>query len=351
MQLTAAADPSTGFAEAPGTSVPSSRIQIQGARGAAGSKAVTVPIKFGSPLVVSTTSSNALELEFDLAHPSFLVGHVPVLAGGQTIWAVNFNGPLRHHRVEDITRLVLRHSYGTVGSVAADNSSFTITKDVPALPITTPESAVSTGQSLTILADATNGTLFYDLDAKRASTIKDFSSVAAGLSGKFVRVAARYQQDGSLVATRIYSSSSFNTVWLSPEGHVLRVNTSTNQIVVVDETGQPRTVGVDAGTQFFFRTPASALADATPIGTGTAFLANLARGFKVHVQLADPLAATWMAQSVDIETAVFDGRISNSDTTGFTYTRAFRTASDDYSKTLNYISSASANGKDANNNP
>lgn len=191
MQLTASSSPSAGFAEAPGKSVPSNRIQIQGAQGAAGSKTVSVQVKFGTPLVVSSSSSNALELEFDLAHPSFLVGHVPVLAGGQTIWAVNFKGPLRHHRVEDITRLVLRHSYGSVDSVSADNSSITITKDLPALPITAPETAVSTAQSLTILADATNGTLFYDLDAKQSSTIKDFSTVSSALTGKFVRVAAR----------------------------------------------------------------------------------------------------------------------------------------------------------------
>lgn len=348
--LTAAADPSTGFAEVPGTSVPQSRIQIQGGQGAAGSKAVSVQVKFGAPLVVSTTQRNALDLEFDLSHPSLLVGHVPVVAGGPTIWAVNFNGPLRHHRIDDLARLVLRHNYGTVASVAADNTSITITKDLPALPITAPETAVSTGQSLTILADAANGTLFYDVDAKQASTIKDFSTVSSSLAGKYVRVAARYQQDGTLVATRIYSSSSFNTVWLSPEGHVLRVNTATNQVIVSDEAGQARTVSVDANTKFFFRTPASALADATPIGTSTAFLSNIERGFKVHVQLVDPLAATWVAQSVDIETAVFDGKISNANTVGFTYARSFKTAADNYTATLNYISNTSANGKDANGN-
>ena len=47
------------------------------------------------------------------------------------------------------------------------------------------------------------------------------------------------------------------------------------------------------------------LADATPIGTGTAFLANhdLVRGFKVHVSVVDPLATPLVAQTIDIETA------------------------------------------------
>ncbi|HEY6353328.1 MAG TPA: hypothetical protein VIY30_02465, partial [Burkholderiaceae bacterium] len=75
------------------------------------------------------------------------------------------------------------------------------------------------------------------------------------------------------------------------------------------------------------------------------------RGFKMHVQLNDALAANWTAQSVDIETAAFDGKISNSNTSDFTYTRAFRAASDDYAKTLSYIAATSANGKDANNSP
>jgi len=57
---------------------------------------------------------------------------------------------------------------------------------------------------------------------------------------------------------------------------------------------------------------------------------------------ANPL----VAQSIDIETAVYDGQISAPSTTGFTLTHAFRTASDDYVKTLDYIATATANGAD-----
>ena len=35
-------------------------------------------------------------------------------------------------------------------------------------------------------------------------------------------------ENGTLVATRIWASSQFNNVWLSPEGHVLHVDTSSN---------------------------------------------------------------------------------------------------------------------------
>ena len=350
--LTTAADPEAGFAAAPSTTIPSDQIQIQGAQGATGSKTVSVNVNFDSPLVVSATQSNALDLEFDLSHPAFLVGHVPP-ASGKTLWAVNFDGPVRRHRIDDLRRLVLRHSYGTVASVASDNTSISITKDLPTLPVQNPETAVPTDVSLTILADAANGTLFYDVDAKTVVTIKDFSAEASGLAGKYVRVAARYQENGTLVATRIWTSSSFNSVWLSPEGHVLSVNPTTDVIVVDNESGHPVSLTVDDKTQFYYRTPAAAIADATPIGTGTAFLAgnNIVRGFKVHASVVDPLATPLVAQTVDIETAAFDGRISAADTNGFTYTRHFATHADDYTVTLGYISSTSANGTDANGNP
>ena len=157
-----------------------------------------------------------------------------------------------------------------------------------------------------------------------------------------MRIAARYQQDGTLVAVRIWASSDFNKVWLSPEGHVLHVDATNDVVRSPTNRASAVQVTVDDNTQFFFRTPANALADATPIGTGTAFLAaeDLVRGFKVHVSVVDPLATPLVAQSIDIETAAYAGRISNADTTGFTYTRQFLRASDDYSVTLDYIDAA-----------
>jgi hypothetical protein len=341
--LTAAADPETGFAGTPGEPVPSNQIQIMGATGSAGSLTVPVNVNFVNPLVVTAGQSNALDLEFDLAHPAFLVAHVPATTG-TTIWAVNFNGPVRHHRLADLAHLLLRHIYGSNVTVSSDNTSISMMKDYPVEPPTSPETEITSSQSLTILADAKNGTLFYDVDAKTVTTIMNFSSVS--FTNKFVRVAARYQPDGSLVAVRIWSSSSFNSVWLSPEGHVLHVNTSTDVITVQNELGAGVPLTVDANTQFFYRTPASAQADATPIGTGTAFLSNLVRGFKVHVSCVDPLASPLVAQTIDIEIARYDGAISASNLMGFTYTRTFFTASDNYTVTLPFISNGTANGAD-----
>jgi hypothetical protein len=350
VSLVVSADPESGFTGTPGSTIAGNQIQIQGTQGASGSLTVPVNVTFASPLVVTTSTNNALDLEFDLSHPAFIVGHTPP-GSGKTLWAVNFKGPLRHHPIADIAHLVLRHTYGTVTAVSSDNSSITITKDLPAFPVVSPETAVSTAQSLQILADATNGTLFYDVDAKTATTIKNFSTEAS-LAGKYVRIAARYQQNGTLVAVRIWASSSFNSVWLSPEGHVLHADAATNVLIILDESGKPVPVTVNASTEFFFRTPQNALADATPIATGTAFLTNknLVRGFKVHVSVVDPLASTLVAQTIDIESAVYSGAISAANSVGFTDTRKFATASDDYTVSLNYISSSTANGKDSGGN-
>jgi hypothetical protein len=351
--LTVAADPEAGFAGAPGSSIASADIQIQHTQGSGSNLTLPIAISFDAPLVVTDGSAPnpALDLEFDLSHPAFIVGHQPPGAG-TTLWAVNFNGPVRRHPIADITRLVLRHMYGNVMSVASDGSSVTVTKDYPLLPPASPETAVASSQQLTILVDSTNGTLFYDVDAKTSSTITSFSSETS-LVGKYVRIAARYQQDGSLVATRIWASSSFASVWLSPEGHVLHANTSTQTITVTNELGVPVDMQINGNTQFYLRQPWSAIADATPIGTGTAFLdaGNLVRGFKVHASVVDPLATPMVAQSIDIETADYSGGISLANATSFTYTHNYPHLADDYLIALDYISASSANGNNSSGNP
>jgi uncharacterized protein DUF4382 len=344
--LTASADPEAGFAAAAGSTIPPSQIQIMKTQGSVGSLTVPVTLNLAAPLVVTATQSNALDLDFDLAHPAFIVAHVPPSGGGTTMWAVNFNGTLRHRRIFDITRLILRHHYGTVTAVSSDNTSLTFDKDYPLYPPTNPETAISTNQALSILADSTNGTLYYDVDAKTVATIHDFSSIAASVVGKYIRVAARYQEDGTLVAVRLWASTSFNSVWLSPEGHVLHVHTTSNTLVVENELGAGVPLTVDANTLFFFRTPSNAQSDATAIGQGTAFLSNLVRGFKVHASVVDPLASPLVASEIDIEIARYDGTITGSNLTSFNYTRDFHTASDDYTVQLPFIPSTMPNGND-----
>jgi hypothetical protein len=67
--------------------------------------------------------------------------------------------------------------------------------------------------------------------------------------------------------------------------------------------------------------------------------------------VVDPLAVPMVAQTIDIETAAYDGRISASDSTAFTFVRRFATPADNYTRALTYISNTSANGHDAAGNP
>jgi hypothetical protein len=153
-------------------------------------------------------------------------------------------------------------------------------------------------------------------------------------------------RDGHIVAVRMWASTTFNSVWISLEGHVLHVNALTDVITVENELGAAVPLTLNANPEFFYRTPASAQADATPISTGVAFLSSMVRGFKVHASVLDPLASPLGAQTIDIETARYDGSISGATAGGFTYTRNFHTASDDYVVVLPYISSSTTNGAD-----
>jgi hypothetical protein len=346
--LTASPDPEPGFAGTPGATVPPNQVQILGTQGSAGNLTVPLNIHFSAPMVVSTSQNNILNIEFDLAHPAFLVAHVP--PSGPVIWAVNFNGPCRQVPVGDITKLILGHLHGSVNSVSPDGTFITISKVFPVKPATTPETNIPSSQTLQVFVDAVNGTLFYDLDTQLSTTIKNFNTVASSLNGKFVRIAARYQADGSLVAVRMWVASSFQKVWLNPEGHVLHVDTTNNTITMTNEDGTPITLQVSNGTDFFFRVPDNAVKDATPIGTGTGFLGNLYRGFEVHIGVADPTAASLNAKTVDIEVAQFMGVISAPTPTQFTVTSMFPSASDNYVLNLNYISSTTPNGKDPSGN-
>jgi hypothetical protein len=152
--LTVSADPEVGFAAAAGSVIPTNQIQILRTQGGAGNLTIPVKLTLDSPLVVTANQSSALNLEFDLSHPAFIVGHVAPASGGLTMWAVNFNPCLRHRRIFDITGVLLRHHYGTATGVSSDNSSLMFNKDYPAYPPSNPETAISTTQSLTVKADS-----------------------------------------------------------------------------------------------------------------------------------------------------------------------------------------------------
>ena len=63
--------------------------------------------------------------------------------------------------------------------------------------------------------------------------------------------------------------------------------------------------------------------------------------------MVDPLATPLVAQTSDIETAAYSGTISAANNTGFTYTHAYPTSTDDYSASVDYVSSATITGAGA----
>lgn len=344
--LTSSEDPDSGFAAPLSTPIASENIKVQDSRGSAGAMTVSIPVTLPAPYVVSAASASQapLQLDFSLSDPAFVQAQAPV-TNDPTLWAVDFQGAVSGQAISDVESLVLRQMYATLGSVASDGKSIAVTLDYPTQPAVTPETAASTPQQLTILADSGNGTEFYDVDAGTSTTVSNFAALAGLAPGRYLRIAARYQADGSLVATQIWASDAFSNIWSGPEGHVTRVDASAGTLEVEDASGHPVEVQTDADTEFDYH--------GTPIATGSAFLASgpIVRGFKVRVTPRNPGSGQMLAQSIDIESALFGGAISNTSLTGFTYTSQFSRSSDNYTLALGYISPGTPNGTAANGAP
>jgi hypothetical protein len=257
-----------------GVTLPSSQIHVQGA---------SVLVTLSADLVVTSAGSNAVQLDFDLGHPLFLVQ----LPNGD--WSLNLQVKHRPNTngMMDMARMVLRHRRGTVTSVGT--SSFVLHTDA--------------GNDLTVKVDT--GSWFWDADAKLQGSL-------GGLAvGKHVLVSLRLQPDGSLWAVRVWYSASALPEW-TPEGHVTGVDLVGKRLLVSTNASAPRAFAVDADTTFTFQ-------GNTALGMGQGQLANLWSGFKVQIEVKDPLIVPMHAKSVDIQRAVDGGAIKTATATSFTY--------------------------------
>ena len=261
---------SVNLVKADGTAIPAAQVHVQGA---------SVMVDLSADLVVTTTGNNAVQLDFDLGHPLFIVQ----LPNGE--WAVNLQ--VRHRpNAASLAAMVLKHRQGTVASVGT--STFVL--------------HTAAGNDLTVNVDA--GTWYWNADAK---AVGSFAGLAAG---KNVLVSLRMQADGSLWAVRVWYGTAALPEF-TPEGHVVGVDTRNATLMVTTTAGTPRPVVVDADTTF--------TCGGQTLGTGTAFLANLWVGFKVQLEVKDPLAAPMHARTIDIQRAVDEGVIKSATATGFTY--------------------------------
>jgi len=262
------------IAEGGATAVPPAQVHVVGNG--------TITFTLSTPLVVTASGSNAVQVDFDLSHPLF----INQLPSGDVV--LNFQ--VKQRPTPALLHLIQIHRHlGTVSSVGA--SGFVM--------------ATNGGSSLNITTDG--NTLFYDADNHPFTA----GSLAGMLAADGVMVGSRLQDDGSLYAVRVWYCSAANAGNLpkwSPEGHVVSVNSTGGSMVVDNADGNPRHINVTAGTTFTFQNGAS-------LGTGLAGLAAVQHGFKVSVAVTDPLATPLVATAVNVERAVDSGFIATTTST------------------------------------
>ena len=265
---------SVNLVTAGGTTIPASQIHVQGA---------SVLVTLSADLVVTAAGSNAVQLDFDLGHPLFLVQ----LPNGD--WALNLQVKHRPNTngMMGMAQMVLRHRRGTIASVGTN--SFVLHTDA--------------GNDLMVHVDA--AAWFWDADAKLQGSLGGLKA------GKFALVSLRIQSDGSLWLVRAWYSASALPEW-TPEGHVTGVDLVGKRLLVSTDTSAPRAFAIDADTTVTFQANQA-------LGVGQAILANLWSGFKVQIEVKDPLAVPMHARSVDIQRAVDGGVIKTATATSFTY--------------------------------
>ncbi len=274
------------------------------------------PVDLSAPLVVTEGGTSQVQLDFDLGHPLFILDRPGMGPSGSDLYLVNFERCVRHRPIPFLGGFLLRHLRGQVSAVAS--ASLTVDTE-------------HRGQK-TVEVDATNGSLFYDLDQPPVTPVVSTTVPASLTAAKYVRIASRFQGAGKLTAVRVwYTSDKLKLHRFSPEGHVVAVDTTANTLKVLWNPagdGTPlalTTVNVGSGTSFFFH------GGATAIGTGTAFLGNVAPGFKVQMTVADPSAASLTATTVDIERAHYEGTLALAGgNTGLTYTNPKYSKSADF---------------------
>ncbi|MBI3131085.1 MAG: DUF4382 domain-containing protein [Acidobacteria bacterium] len=273
-------------------------------------------VDLSAPLVVTEGQNAQVQLDFDLGHPLFILDRPGMGPGGTDLYLVNFERCVRHRPIPVLGSFLLRHLRGQVTAVSGTSIAV----------------ATEHRGSKVIDVDTGNGSLFYDLDQSPVTPVVSPSVPASLTVSKYVRVASRFQGSGKLTAVRVwYTSDRAKLHRFSPEGHVVAVDTAANTMKVLWNPAGPgtplalTTVNVDGGTSFFFRGGASA------IGTGPAFLGNVAPGFKVQMTVADPAAATLTAASVDIERAHYEGTLAlTAGDAGLTFTNPRYTKSADF---------------------
>jgi len=278
----------------PQSAIPSSQIEVNGFPDSRGW--VKVGIVLSQNLIITPGQTSAVQLDFDLSHPLFVVNHTE---GGTPSYVITFQ--VNHKPHLSLPALRLHHARGQVTSLSSDGKTFSLRT------VHRQDLAINVDQNA-------GGTLFYDLDAIPVSRVFSTALPAAMSVGRYAKVQTRFQNDGSLTAVRVWLSwDPAKLPNFMPEGHVVGVDTTGDFLMVLNAQGRPVAIKIDDGTAFYFQ------GERTAIGSGAAFLSNIYRGFKVQVTVADPLAVPLVATEVDIQRAGVDGAFQNATDQGFSY--------------------------------
>ncbi len=252
-----------------------------------------IKVDISPAITVANGTSNILQIDFDLAHPlSIVVENGKVVINLQ----VRYKAVPRNLRDIQFAR--------TIGVVKdKSDTGFTITTD----------------QGSDVAFGADSNTIFVDVDNNAAGSL---ANMPAG-AGHYALVASNMNADGTLYARRVwYSADETKLPVFTPEGLVRRVGSNWIKVLNKDiqDTGgnshschwDADTIFVDANTVWTFQTDIS-------MGTGTAVLQDIRRGFRVSVDYVDATATPKVAKTIDVQSAHDEGPIRSVSATGFTF--------------------------------
>jgi len=243
------------------------------------------------PMTVTDGGVANLQVDFDLAHPLSII-----VQNGKVV----INLQIRHKAVPRNLRDI--QFARNIGNVTALNGT-------TGFSMKTLE-----GADLTFGVDA--NTIYVDVDANQPG---DFTGLVVD---KGVLVASNMNSDGSLFARRVWYGDIAKLPVFTPEGLVRRVGD--NWLKILNKNAQPTagsghycswdwdTVYVNDATTWTFH-------DTIPLGTGTAVLLNIRRGFRVSVEFVDPNVMPRVAKSINVQSAHDEGAIRSVSATGFTF--------------------------------
>lgn len=263
---------------ADGTHVPTDRIKVAGD---------SATITLTPDLVVSPGSTAAVQVDFDLAHPLFLI-ETPT--GDVVLNLQAFHRPNLGH----FGWGHFRPAAGQVAVVSPGNRTFTL--------------ANRYGKRFDVAWDAQ--TAFFNANQRPI-----VPGSADGLAkDAYVLIQLNRTAAGGWLARRVWYTADPAVLasLKSPEGHLLAVDPGAGTLRISQADGTPKTVFVDPDTAILFR-------DGSTVGIGPSALADLLPGFKVHAELKDPQAAEAHAARILVQRAVDGGVVGAATPTGFTF--------------------------------